>query len=145
MKSNFACALPGSCNSEIICDHCGKKRRTTAKAKGRESKGKGKDKGKGKGKDKYKKKKKKGAHACSDGSETSSSGDENRAAAMALRAGGDVRDLSLCMPEPESPARSPVSLNSHGTVWEPWEALADSWTLIECVWLRTWSPGMFGW
>ena len=78
------------------------------------SKGKGKDKGKGKGKDKYKKKKKKGAHArsasaSSDGSEISSSGDENRAAAMALRAGGDVRDLSLCMPEPESPARSPVS------------------------------------
>ena len=91
----------------------GKGKRKDEKGK---SKGKGKDKGKGKGKDKYKKKKKKGAHArsasaSSDGIETSSSGDENRAAAMALRAGGDVRDLSLCTPEPESPARSPVSLD----------------------------------
>ena len=39
--------------------------------------------------------------------EASSSGDEGRA----LRASGDVRDLSFCLPETENPERSHVSLD----------------------------------
>ena len=63
---------------------------------------KGKEQGQRKEEGKNKcKKKKKGARArsaSSDGSETSSLGDKNRAAAMVLRVGGDVRKLSLCLP-----------------------------------------------
>ena len=64
---------------------------------------------------------------------------------MALRASGDVRDLSFCLPETKTPSGAMFHLIDHGTVWEPLEALADSWTLIECVRFRTWSPGMYGW
>ena len=57
---------------------------------------------------------------------------------MGLRGGGDV-------PEPEAPARSPVSLNRSRYCLGTLGSSTDSWALIECVRLRTWSPGMFGW
>ena len=123
--------------------------KTKAKAKGRTKQGSPKERGRTKGKEKGKdkSKKKKGARArsaSSDGSSASSSGDEGRAAAMALRASGDVRDLSFCL-RPKTPSGVMFHLIDHSTVWEPLEALADSWTLIECVRFRTWSLEMYGW
>ena len=64
---------------------------------------------------------------------------------MALRASGDARALSFCLPETEDPERSHFSLDRSRSVWEPLEALADSWTSIECVRFRTWSLAMYGW
>ena len=90
--------------------------KTKAKAKGRTKKGSPKERGRTKGKEKAKtrakkRRKERARSASSDGSSASSSGDEGRAAAMALRASGDVRALSFCLPETEDPERSHVSLD----------------------------------